>query len=184
MKKILYSLMAIFAAVTLTSCEDFEPGGTATEKLSGNWMCTIYGVNADGESEMFAGSEFITYNTAANDVDKMWIDDDDAFWGVKSKIDCDVNALAFGKEGAEYEELYYDSMVNVWNGKVTFDGAIAPASGAKCDKIEFYLDIADMDYLNSNYGTDYDFFYVAGYRRTGFTEDDDEFIEDWTLPTF
>lgn len=173
MKKILYSLMAIFAAVSLTSCEDFEPGGTATEKLAGNWICTIYASDGSAWEEIYDG-EFLTYNTADNDVDKIWIDDDGNFWETKSKIDCDVNTLSFGKEGAEYENVYYEMTQKIWGGKITFDGAIAPVSGAKCDKIEFYNSYSDdEDELT---------YYIVGYRRTGFTEDDGEIITDWTLP--
>lgn len=186
MKKILLS--AIVASFALLSCSPkFEVENTATESLAGNWMCTIfYSDTLDQELPIdsivwipYTGAEFITYNTADNVSTQMWINDQEVFWGTFCKIDCDANAKTFGKAGAEYTDEYNGVLQKIWGGKVTYDAAVAPGSGTKCDKIEFFIQFEDdQDALGNPdpFGTTY---YVAGYRRTGFPEDDDEFVIVW-----
>ncbi len=173
MKRIIYFIVAAIAALSFSSCNpSFEVENTATVNLAGNWMCVVYYAE-DGEWVPYSGAEFITYNTAENIPTQMWIDDQEGFWGTLCKIDCDADAYAFGKEGVEYDDLYNEVHQKIWGGKVTVDGAVAPGTETVCDKIEFFISFEDDE---EPYGYTY---YVAGYRRTGFPEDDDNFIEEW-----
>lgn len=94
MKKYISMFMVALAATfTFVSCDpetDEKAGGTAVEKMAGLWDVTVDVVdeqgNVLGKDPLGYGTINInTYNTAANDADKMWLDDD-AFYGVKMKV--------------------------------------------------------------------------------------------------
>lgn len=176
MKKFITAIATMLALVSASSCGHFEVENTATVDLAGNWMCTIY-YGEDGEWVPYANSEFVTYNTAANVATEMWVNDYEGFWGTLCKVDCSNSELTFGKEGAEYEDQYYGVNQKIWGGKVTKNAVQAPGTPTTCDKIEFFIAFEDDQDLDKNpYITTY---YVAGYRRTGFPEDDDNFIIEW-----
>ena len=86
-------MVALAATFTFVSCDpetDEKAGGTAVEKMAGLWDVTVDVVdeqgNVLGKDPFGLGTINInTYNTAANDADKMWLDDD-AFYGVKMKV--------------------------------------------------------------------------------------------------
>lgn len=175
MKKIITAISIAILALASVSCEKFPHEGTATESLAGNWWCSIYASDGSQWVEE-AEAEFQTYNTALNVPTEMWIDDFENYWGTKAKIDCDAAAASFGKKDAEYLDIYNDVHQKIWDGKVTPNGAVAPGSRSTCDKIEFFISYEDD---HTPYGTTY---YVVGYRRTGFPEDDEVCIWDWPLP--
>ena len=94
MKKYISMFMVALAATfTFVSCDpetDEKAGGTAVEKMAGLWDVTVDVVdeqgNVLGKDPFGLGTINInTYNTAANDADKMWLEDD-AFYGVKMKV--------------------------------------------------------------------------------------------------
>ena len=94
MKKYISMFMVALAATfTFVSCDpetDEKAGGTAVEKMAGLWEVTVDVVdeqgNVLGKDPLGLGTINInTYNTAANDADKMWLDDD-TFYGVKMKV--------------------------------------------------------------------------------------------------
>ena len=182
-KKLIFS--AIVASFAVLSCSPkFEVENTATESRAGNWMCTIF--RSDTLDKVlpvdsivwtpYTGAEYVTYNTSDNIPTEMWINDYKNFWETLCKVDCNADAKTFGKEGAEYTDEYNDVYQKIWGGKVTYDAVAAPGSGSKVDKIEFFIQFED----DTKYGYPYSrTFYVAGYRRTGFPEDDDEFIVAW-----
>lgn len=176
MKKI-FAIIAISLAA-LVSCNKFEVENTATVNLAGNWMCTVYGDDGTGNWGPLGGAEFITYNTAANVSTEIWIDDQKAFWSTFCKIDANNSGYSFGKEGKEYLDGYNDVGQLIWGGKVSVDGAKAPGTESVVDKIEFFIAFADD---TTPYCSPY---YVVGYRRTGFPEDDDIFKTDWECPAF
>ena len=185
MKKILTILA--FAAALLTSCSKFHVENTATVNLAGNWMCSIYA--SDGTNWVpVEEAEFLTYNTADNVPTEMWIDDGKGFWDTACKIDANNSGYSFGKSGKEYLDYYNDVAQLIWGGKVTVDGAKAPGTKSVVDKIEFYMAFSDDDYDGDDTTHDAALdpyccaYYVVGYRRTGFPEDDDTFVDDWTLP--
>lgn len=175
MKKILTAVSIAILALAAVSCEKFPHEGTATESLAGNWFCSIYYSNGTEWVDYYE-AEYVTYNTAKNVATEMWIDDAEGFWGTKAKIDCDAAAMTFGKQGAEYLDNYNAVNQKIWGGKVTVGGAKAPETGTVCDKIEFFIAFEDD---NTPYETT---FYVVGYRRTGFPEEDGVCIWDWDLP--
>lgn len=164
-------------AFTFSACEKFEAGGTATENLAGNWTCSIYQQKADVWTA-FKEAEFMTYNTSANRGTEMWLDDNENFWKTKCKIDCNNSNATFGKEGTEYVDIYTEVKQKIWGGKITKNGAVAPGTKSVCDKIEFYISFADDDA-----GI---YYYVVGYRLTGYPEDtgDNAYIWDWANLSF
>lgn len=90
MKKYISMFMVALAATfTFVSCDpetDEKAGGTAVEKMAGLWDVTVDVVDEQGNVLGTVGTINInTYNTAANDADKMWLEDD-AFYGVKMKV--------------------------------------------------------------------------------------------------
>ena len=97
MKKVLYFAALLFA-ITLTSCEKEDMGGTATESLAGQWY--VQGnVVEDGQviEDPYGIGRFIilTYNTSANNANEIWIDDIENFWNFKVKATADANGLVY-----------------------------------------------------------------------------------------
>ena len=82
-------MVALAATFTFVSCDtetDEKAGGTAVEKMAGLWDVTVDVVDEQGNVLRTVGTINInTYNTAANDADKMWLEDD-AFYRVKMKV--------------------------------------------------------------------------------------------------
>jgi hypothetical protein len=71
MKKLVYAIVAL-ATLTLASCEKDPIGGTATEKLAGQWYVQVDGYDTKGDSVVIADFNdgrfiLLTYNTAANE---------------------------------------------------------------------------------------------------------------------
>ena len=179
MKKTIFLAIAVIA-LSLVSCEKEEPGGTATQSLAGDWVCTVY--YSDGVKwNIYMGLDLLTYNTSANLSSEIWLDDVESFWGTLCKVNSNADNMTFGAKDSIYTDQYNDVGQKIWGGKVTPNGAVGP-TGKNVDKIEYYIqfgDEEDDEGLNP-YGTT---FYVVGYRRTGFDEGNaDQPKEDWTLP--
>ena len=184
MKKILLSLVILTGAL-FASCEKEEIGGTATQSLAGDWVCTVYlGSVTDEGTDWTAiyGLDLLTYNTSANVSNELWLNDSKSFWGTLCKVNCNAGALTFGVKDSIYTDLYYEVGQKIWGGKVTPKGAVGP-TGAKVDKIEYYIQFEDDQDDNGDpdpFGTTY---YVVGYRRTGFDQGNaDDYKDDWDLP--
>ena len=86
-------LVALVGMFTFVSCDpetDEKAGGTAVEKMAGHWVVTVDAVDEDGNviDENLLGKkiDLNTYNTAANEADKMWLDDGGNFYNVKMKV--------------------------------------------------------------------------------------------------
>jgi len=181
MKKIF--LLALFAGAVLASCEKEEIGGTATMPLSGEWICTSYysdTVSADVINwKFFYGySEVYTFNTAENIPSEMWINDE-GFWFTQCKVNCSVDDMTFGSKDSIFDDVIYGTRAKIWGGKITPGGAIAPGSGSKVDKIEYYAQFEDDIAGGGPFSTTY---YLVGYRRTGFESDENTEKTDWELP--
>lgn len=149
MKKLLYLCVAVLS-LAFASCEKDEVGGTATQALAGEWYVTVDAVDAngntiDGGEDIFGLGKFLlnTYNTAANESDKMWIDDNNNFWGFKVRMTSDINNLSFTTGGevtnanatAQEDGSSYYCKVNVENGKVLPGAGLtltAPPPTASC----------------------------------------------------
>jgi hypothetical protein len=173
MKKLYFAIIAL-AALTLASCEKTPVGGTATQALAGQWSVLMQGVDSAGnvlyeDEDLFGYGPFqiITYNTAENQPDTMWLSCMSAlnpsFLTFRLKVACDVNALTFeGKELVNYD----GSHIDVRNGKVLPKAAKTP-SGMPADSIVF-------DYVveGDPYTAYYDFIRITGFRYTGLVNDE------------
>lgn len=175
--KIIIALLAVLLAGTY-SCKKLydwnQPKDPVVEysaiwPLAGEWY-VLYefddGAGNIGDWYGVGYTTLFTYNTAAEDKDKLWITDDDNFWVYKIKADCDVANRSFSADSvvsvADYGGAPYDIKIQVNNGKVIEDGGHS-TSGVVADSI--YMEIGFED----DPGTVY---YCAGIRRTGFLEDE------------
>jgi hypothetical protein len=160
MKNKLLILFA-FLSVGLMSCDlgdDPDVGGTATQAVAGEWFTTF---TIAGEDVYGLGYQLITTaNTAANVPTEFIIYDDAHTWDYKVKVPLNLDAKTFG--GTAIPNLAYDITVNIANGKI-LPGAATSSGGNVTDSIYFEAEFSDDP------GTIYQ---VAGYRRTGFLEDE------------
>ncbi len=160
MKNKLLILFA-FLSIGMMSCDlgnDPDVGGTATQAVAGEWYTTF---TIAGEDVYGLGYQLITTaNTAANVPTEFIIYDDAHTWDYKVKTPLNLNAKTFG--GTSLPNLSYDITVNIANGKI-LPGAATSSGGNVTDSIYFEAEFSDDP------GTIYQ---VAGYRRTGFLEDE------------
>ncbi len=182
MKNVVKLALVALAAFTLASCEKEPIGGTAVEPLAGQWYVQVDGFNTETNEvviEDFNDGRIVllTYNTAKNEPNKLYVDDRGGFWEFKVVVDCDVNNLTFGS-AKEVENEAYPSNVTLTNGKIVKGGAKTP-SGAKADYIQFDIKFDDDDLSaygmpGVSYGDYYGFdvYRVHGWRYTGLVNDD------------
>lgn len=150
--KIIYVIAALLV-VFLGACQKDEViGGTAVQKLSGEWWVQLDGAGAY--------APISTYNTAANSPTEMWFDD--GFWQAKYKVTVDGTALKFSATNVANSDDSYPITITI-TGEVIPKGAKGPSSKAVTDSIHFEAEYSDDP------GTKYE---VSGYKRTGFTSDD------------
>ena len=143
----------------MMSCDlgnDPDIGGTATQAVAGEWF-TTFNVSGDTGGDYYL---ITTSNTAANSTNEFLIFDDANTWDYKVKSPLNLDAKTFG--GTGLQNLAYDITVNIANGKI-LPGAATSSGGNVTDSIYFQIEFSDDP------GTLYD---VAGYRRTGFLEDE------------
>lgn len=172
MKKVFYAIVAL-AALTLTSCDKDPIGGTATESMAGQWYVNVQGLDTDGsvlyeDEDLFQIGNFwlLTYNTADNDLDSMWIRDvDKAFWDFQIKVGCNQANATFGI--AQGDDILNGITAEITNGKILYGAAKTP-SGMPADSIVFDVLFSDDPYA----GLYYDRLRVTGYRYTGLANDD------------
>lgn len=160
MKNKLLILFA-FLSIGMMSCDlgnDPDVGGTTTQAVAGEWFTTF---TIGGEDVYGLGYQLITTsNTAANTAGEFLITDDGHTWDYKVKSPLNLDAKTFG--GTGLTNLAYDITVNIANGKI-LPGAATSSGGNVTDSIYFEAEFSDDP------GTIYQ---VAGYRRTGFLEDE------------
>lgn len=173
MKNTVYILMACAVAL-LSSCDKDDIGGTATEAMAGEWWVTCTCVDEDGntvyeDDEFFGLGSFtvLTYNTADNVADKIWVDDQGNFWEFQVKCDADQSTLTFSTDG-EVANNYYDCNVEITGGKIMYGNATTP-SGVAADSIVFYVKFDDDPYP---YYYGFDSYKISGFRYTGFDADE------------
>lgn len=194
MKKSLYSIFALMAMlVAFTSCEKNEVENTATVEMAGQWYVTIDAVDESG-NPIEGGEDYfglgrvmlLTYNTAANDANKMWVDDLGNFdlaagysyagypsYSLKSLVNIDQSALTFSSSAAQNQsdvngygsELY---PITIEGGKI-LKGAGRMNNGCACDSIVFFVKYeGDPWYPDDGYAK----YKVSGIRYSGFTADE------------
>lgn len=180
MKKIFY-ILAIAASILLASCQKTPIGGTKVQDMSGQWYVQVDIVDASGNVvvEDFNGGRSIvlTYNTASNADNVLYVDDLGNFWTYKVQVSCVLASKSFGSDSPIANESY-DCNVTLSNGKIVDGGATTP-SGQKADYIEFLLNFDDDDLADQGLpGVSYPQAYggvaykVHGWRYTGFKNDD------------
>jgi hypothetical protein len=152
-------ILFAFLSIGMMSCDlgnDPDVGGTATQAVAGEWFTTF---NLSGET---GGSYHLltTSNTAANLASEFLLNDNAETWDYKVKTPLNLDAKTFG--GTGLVNLAYDITVNIANGKI-LPGAATSSGGNVTDSIYFQIEFSDDP------GVIYD---VAGYRRTGFLEDE------------
>lgn len=176
MKKLFLALAAL-ATLTFVSCEKKEVGGTAVQDMSGEWYVHVVAIDEDGtvlyeDPDLFDFGNFIvlTYNDAANNGDKLFIQDTpnadgEIFWDFKVKANCNTGDNTFSVKGGE--DLNNGISIDITNGKILFGAAKTP-SGQPADSITFDVLFEDDDYA----GVYYDRLRMTGYRYTGLAADD------------
>ena len=168
MKKYILLFVTIFL-FALQSCQkEFDPGGTAVQKMAGDWWVTVDIIDVDGtyypDGYGVGHFKMFTYNTAANLPTELWVDDQGNFWDYKLKVSVNYDKLEFSTTDWVQNESY-DSKVKITEGKILLGAAKTP-SGMPADsiyyKIQFDDDGADGQLIQV----------VSGFRRTGFPADD------------
>lgn len=175
MKKIYFAILAL-ATLTLASCEKEPIGGTAVESMSGQWYVQLSGVDENGnlllsDEDLFDLGSFhiLTYNTAANEADSLWLKSVESFASIspllgfldyKVKVECDQRERIFNRKADD---------IAVFNGKI-LPGAATTPSGQTTDSIVYDISIA-VDTLFA--GAYYHHLRVSGYRYTGLANDEE-----------
>lgn len=157
--KFLILLAALsFGIMSCDLGDDPDPGGTATQAVAGEWWTTF---TIAGDDVYGLGYQLITTsNLASNATNEFLIHDGAHTWDYKVKCPLNLDAKTFG--GNDLQNLSYDILINLNNGKI-IPGAATTTGGNVTDSIYFEVEFADDP------GTIYQ---VAGYRRTGFLEDE------------
>jgi hypothetical protein len=163
MKKVLY-LAALLLCMAFTACEKEEIGGTSAESLAGEWY--VYGNIVDNGQvveDPYGIGRFtiMTYSTAANTANEIWIDDVSNFWNFKIKATADANGLTFSASSAS-NQRGDEITVNVTNGKIIKNGG-KQNNGSPADYITMDVEFSD------NPGT---IFRLEGVRYSGLVEND------------
>ena len=102
-KYISFFVTTLVLSLGFASCsvETDEPaGGTAVEDMCGHWVVTVDAYDSDGEllaEDPYEMGEWntLTYNTANNDNNVMWLTDNSEFWDYTVKVSVDYNAKTF-----------------------------------------------------------------------------------------
>lgn len=171
MKKVFYAIMAL-ATLTFASCEKEQPGGTAVEKMSGQWYVNVQGLDEDGsvlyeDEDLFGLGNFLllTSNTADNDPSKLFVNDLGNFWEFAVVTKCDLASNTFSV--TDGEDILNGITVTITNGKI-LPGAATTPSGVKADSIVMDVLFSDDPYA----GLYYDRLRITGFRYTGLANDD------------
>jgi hypothetical protein len=167
----LYILTLCLALGIITACEKDDPEiqNTATYPVSGEWWVTYQIRNAEGQLEDYGGGYYplLTFNTASNRPDSIWISDAHSFWspnGFQVKAGLDLSNRSFAiNEGINISTD--GTKVRIVNGKVLLNEGRS-TSGVVTDSL--YMEVA-FDDDDEPFGTTY---IVSGHRRTGFLEDE------------
>ena len=167
-KYISLAFMAVALSFGFVSCSvetDEEPGGTNVEKMAGRWNVQVDAVDESGnvvyEDPYGIGKiTIMTFNTAANNINEMWLDDNGKFWSFKMKVDVNYRERTFSCAEQDYDAVGTGTAV-VSNGKV-LENAAKNLHGMPNDSIVFNIKFNDDD--NGL------LYRISGQRYTGFKE--------------
>lgn len=154
---------------SLDDYKDVKVGNTATMPLNGEYW--VYFEEYDSTNSVWLHDPYgigynriMLYNTAANRADSIWIDDLGLLKNLASalprytvKIGCDPKNKAF----LATDQSVYG--LRIFDGKLIINGATTSGNNIT-DSI-----VIDIEYTDVNTGIRNR---LAGYRRTGFIEDD------------
>ncbi len=157
-KLLIFLAFLSFGVVSCDLGDDPEVTGTATEAVAGEWWVTF---SAGGE-DLTGYTELTTSNTAANVASEFLITDNAHQWDYKVKSPLNLSAQTFGGTGLQNLVEGYDITMSITNGKI-LENVATSTGGNVTDSIYFDIEFSDDP------GTIYT---VAGYRRTGFLEDE------------
>jgi hypothetical protein len=166
MKKYIFIFVAALT-VLFQSCEKYEPGGTAVKDMAGDWWVTYEAETSPGVWEDVMGGHYIltTYNTAANKSTEMWVNDHGEFWNFKSVVSVDYGAKTFlTNDSVSTNSAKYPTEKVLFKGGKVLKNAAKTPSGTAADSIVFFVEFND--------DPDAIVYKVAGFRKTGFYEDD------------
>ena len=167
-KYISLAFMAVALSFGFVSCSvetNEEPGGTNVEKMAGRWNVQVDAVDESGnvlyEDPYGLGTiTIMTYNTADNNINEMWLDDNGKFWSFKMKVDVNYRERSFSCSERDYDAAGSGTAV-VTNGKI-LENAAKNLHGMPNDSIVFNIKFSDDDN-----GLIYR---LSGQRYTGFYE--------------
>ena len=167
-KYISLAFMAVALSFGFVSCSvetNEEPGGTNVEKMAGRWNVQVDAVDESGnvvyEDPYGIGKiTIMTFNTAANNINEMWLDDNGKFWSFKMKVDVNYRERTFSCAEQDYDAAGSGTAV-VTNGKI-LENAAKNLHGMPNDSIVFNIKFSDDD--NEL------LYRFSGQRYTGFKE--------------
>ncbi len=169
MKKIMKYFVFILPFVILFACETMDEPTmeySPVYPLSGEWYVKFEAETSPGNFEDVYGLGYVkilTYNTASNSKDTMWIDDLGNTWSFKVKCPINVTDKTFGmKDSIVNYDTTYPIKIYVREG-IVLQGKGKSISGVVTDSISFLIGFEDDP------GTVYR---MSGHRRTGFIEDE------------
>lgn len=144
LKKSVLLLLSLALMTSFVSCDPEESvpddSGILVEDMTGSWYVQFL---VDGEDVYDLGYQQInTYNTAVNDGNGIWIDDNEHTWVFKVKTPVNLSDLTFAGTGLYSNVGGYEVDVNITNGKIVKDDAKTP-SGDTVDSIYFEAEFSD-----------------------------------------
>ena len=156
--------LVLFGFQSCETYDDMDVEYSPIFPLSGEWYVNIYDAATGQMIPDGDGYSCNTYNTSANDADKMWVKLSTAAapFGVVGKVNCDPQTNTFSIENGVNTLSTVNSGFTLSEGTVVLNGYDTP-TGGKADAIQFKLktDKSAMTYL------------IKGFRKTGW-EDDEE----------
>jgi hypothetical protein len=166
-------IFIVFVVLLFAACDlkdDYVVEKSAVVEAAGEWFVQydheVYGIDPFG-----AGlTSVITYNTASNSPDELWLSDEANFWWYTVKIPVNLADMTFGSTDTVVSVFDgYPIKVLVEKGRIIKDAATELPSGVKSDSIYFEIYFEDLEAAT---GIPSDRLQVSGYRRTGFLEDE------------
>lgn len=164
LNKFIYILLAVFILSACETMEKPDKENSSVYPISGQWWVKMETESAPGKwSEVVGYSKLLTYNTASNSSDTIWISDEGKIWNFKVKCPIALSNSTFSMKDSVINSVAdYSINVKVNDGFVSL-GKAKSISGVTTDSISFKIGFTDDP------GTVYR---ISGHRRTGFREDD------------
>ena len=168
MKKAIFSIAMLFVAAAFVSCEKDPIGGTATEKMAGQWYVKVD--IADDNGKVLYDDPYglgymlmLTYNASNNDPNTLWVNDMKNFWTFAVKTKCDLDKMTFSTNGPADNQSGDPITVDIKDGKILLGEGRQP-NGSPADSIVFFVKFSDdQDHLN---------YKISGHTYSGLAEND------------